>query len=554
MHDTKLPFATLVPEAIGFLPGLAVIDQIDHGFSRVTLRTQPTTALAPCVDCGTPSRRVHGRYWRGLGDLACLGRPTLLLVRVRRFRCLDPACPRRTFAEPLPGIARPRARQTDRLRAAHHAIGLALGGDPGARHAAAMGVPISRTTLLDRVRAGHPGEAPPVRVLGVDDWAWRKGQRYGTILVDLERRRPVDLLPDRGADGLAAWLEAHPGVAVVVRDRAGAYAEGAARGAPEAIQVADRWHLLRNGSDALRGVLERHHRDLHEAARASVPPPEPAPLPQEVAAKADEPSPKTATEMRGRAAQERRDARFAEAARLREGGMPLAGIARALGVERQTVRRWLRAGHAPTWRHADRGRSILDPHRAHLEERWAAGCRNAAALWRELRARGFGGQARAVRTWATGRRRRDPPTVPGGVAPRPAPAKAMDPPTPRRAARLLTVEPDTLAEADRRLVEALLARSPAVAAAADLARRFSAMVKGRAAEALDPWLRDAEAGALANLAAGIRRDEDAVRAALTEAWSGGQVEGQVNRLKAIKRAMFGRAGFDLLRCRVLGRA
>jgi zinc-finger of transposase IS204/IS1001/IS1096/IS1165 len=154
--------------SIGFPSPLQILDQIDHGARRVTLRAQTTAASAPCPACAIPSRRVHGAYWRSLGDVACFGRPTLLLVRVRRFRCTAPACPRRTFAEPLSGVAQARARQTDRLRAVHRSIGLALGGNPGARLAAAMGVPVSRTTLLTRVRIGDAVPVPPVRVLGVD--------------------------------------------------------------------------------------------------------------------------------------------------------------------------------------------------------------------------------------------------------------------------------------------------------------------------------------------------------------------------------------------------
>jgi transposase len=545
-------------QSIGFLPNLQILEQIDHGFRRITLRVRPMTTAASCPACATPSHRVHGAYWRSLSDVACFGHPTLLLVRVRRFRCAVPACPRRTFTEPLPGIAGARARQTDRLRAVPRSIGLTLGGNPGARHAAAMGVPISRTTLLRRVRTGTTAPVAPVPVLGVDDWAWRKGHRYGTILCDLERRRVVDLLPDRSADTLAAWLAAHPGVSVVVRDRAGAYADGAARGAPDATQTADRWHLLRNSGEALGGVLEQHHRDLREAARTAALPLEP-PTPKDTKvlepAASPEPEPRLrASERRSRAAQARRDARFAEAVRLREQGLSLRAVARTLGVERKTVRRWLRAGHAPTWRHADGGTSILDPHRAWLEEHWQAGCRNTAALWRELKGRGFPGQYSTVRAWGTRRRRQDPAAEPAGTSRTSRPVKAPEPPTPRRAARLLTGELAKLNDEDRRFVTALRERSAIIATAADLIGRFTTMVKDKTPAALDGWLREAEAGALATFAAGLRRDQDAVRAALSEPWSNGQVEGQVNRLKVVKREMYGRAGFDLLRARVLGHA
>jgi transposase len=232
--------------------------------------------------------------------------------------------------------------------------------------------------------------------------------------------------------------------------------------------------------------------------------------------------------------------------------MALKAIARTTGIERKTVRRWLRAGHAPTWRHADRGTSILDPYRAWLDDRWQGGCHNAAALWRGLKERGFAGRYSVVRDWAMHRRREDPiPGEPTGAVRKSAAAKDAEPPTPRRAVRLLTADPDTLGEADRRFVAALLDRSSVVTAAVGLVRRFTAMVKERMADAFDGWLREAEDSALATFAAGLRRDEDAVRAALTEAWSNGQVEGHVNRLKVIKREMYGRAGFDLLRGRVL---
>lgn len=344
------------------------------------------------------------------------------------------------------------------------------------------------------------------------------------------------------------------GPSVVVRDRAGAYADGAARGAPHAKQTADRWHLLRNGSEALRAVLEHHHRDLRQAARTAAPPAREDSMVLEPAA-VPEPEPRLRTsERRSQAAQARRDARFAEAARLREQGLSIRAVALTLGVERKTVRRWLRAGHAPTWRHADRGSSILDPHRAWLEERWQAGCRNTAALWRELEGRGFPGQYSTVRAWGTRRRRQDPAVEPAGASRTSRLVKVLEPPTPRRAARLLASELAKLSKEERRFVTALRERSAIIATAADLIGRFTSMVKDKTPAALDSWLHEAEASALATFAAGLRRDEDAVRAALSEPWSNGQVEGQVNRLKVVKREMYGRAGFDLLRARVLGHA
>src|SRR3954467_4756623 len=418
------------------------------------------------------------------------------------------------------------------------------------------GMPVGATTLLRRIREADFDPPLPPRVLGVDDWAWRKGQSYGTILCDLERGRRVDLLPDRTAETLAAWLKDHPSVEIVVRDRAGAYAQGARQGAPQAIQVADRWHLLRNGSDALRSVLDHHHRHLDEAAQidAAVTV-EPAVNDNtldatstlDAASAQDTGLPVTKAEQRSLDAQQRRDARFEEAVGLREQGMTIRGIARTLGVGRKTVRRWLRAGHAPTWRHADRGRSILDPFRDYLETRWAAGCRNGTGLWREIHERGFTGQSGIVRQWAARQRRQDL------AADRAAPAKPpkAHPPTPRKAARLLMSEPDKLSGDDRRFVTTLLELSPPIARAVELSKAFSTMVKEGLADQLDAWIRAAETGGFKGFAGSLRQDRDAVHAALTLPWSTGPVEGQINRLKVIKRTMYGRADFDLLRHRVL---
>jgi transposase len=236
--------------------------------------------------------------------------------------------------------------------------------------------------------------------------------------------------------------------------------------------------------------------------------------------------------------------------RLREQGLTIRGVARALGVGRKTVRRWLRAGHAPTWQHADRGRSLLNPFRDYLEARWTAGCHNGTGLWREIRERGFTGQSGVVRPWAARRRRQDPAT---DRAPPARPPKAQ-PLTPRKAARLLMSDPDKLNADDRRFVTALLELSPPVARAVDLAKAFSTMIKKGLADQLDAWIKAAEEGGFKGFAGSLRHDLDAVHAALTLPWSTGPVEGQINRLKVIKRTMYGRAGFDLLRRKVLAAA
>jgi transposase len=553
LHNTDDRTLLITLHALGLFDNLTLIDQIDHASPRLTLRVRSTRASAPCPECGTQSRRIQGHYWRCLGDLPCFGHPVFLLVRVRRFRCTNDDCPRRTFGEALPDVARPYARHTDRLRSIHHAVALALGGNPGARLASRTGMPVGATTLLRRLRETAPEPALEPRVLGVDDWAWRKGSHYGTILCDLKRGRRIDLLPDRKAETLAAWLKDHPSVEIIVRDRAGAYADGARQGAPQAIQVADRWHLLRNGGDALRDVLDHHHRHLEEAAQivAAV---LVEPAANDNAADASrhhavEP-PVTKAQQRSRDAQQRRDARFVEIVQLREQGMTIRGIAQALGLGRKTVRRWLRAGRAPTWQHADRGRSILDPFREYLEARWAAGYHNGAGLWRDIRERGFPGQSATVRQWAARRRREDPPAdLPPLVKPPKVPA-----PTARQAARLLMREPDKLDQAESRFVTTLLDLSPPIARAVDLSKTFSAMVKKGLADQLDDWIKAAEKGGFKGFAGSLRQDREAVHAALTMPWSTGPVEGQINRLKVIKRTMYGRASFELLRRRVLAAA
>jgi transposase len=283
----------------------------------------------------------------------------VLHVLARRFRCRDPACPRRTFAERLSDVAAVAARRTDRLGTLQRHLGLAMGGEAAARLTCRLAMSTSPDTLLRMIGAADldiPARPSP-RVLGVDDWAWRRGHRYGTILVDLERDAVVDLLPDRQAETLAAWLRRHPGVEIVARDRAGAYADGIRQGAPEAIQVADRWHLLCNLSAAVQEITDRHASAARAAARRVS-----ETLPTRAAALPPTPLCKSNAAVRAsQAALARRQGHYEEVARLRAEGVSLRRIAAKLGIERKTVRRWLRLGHAPRWQKPPRG-SILAPY------------------------------------------------------------------------------------------------------------------------------------------------------------------------------------------------
>ena len=432
-------------------------------------------------------------------------------------------------------MALPRVQRTVRLADAQRRIALSANGEGGARLASALAMPVSGDTMLRLIRAAPLPEAPPPRVVGIDDWAWRRGQRYGTLVVDLERNRPLDLLPDRDAQTVAVWLKRHPGIGIVARDRAGAYADGIRGGAPDAVQVADRWHLLRNLGDALARALDRHGRDLRAAAKAI--------QDADVAPAAPTALPAAAAEPRAPDRHALRRTRFSEALALHAQGWPARRIARAVGVNRQTVQGWVRSGELPTWQQQRRGSSV-DRHAEYLDRRWDEGCRNAAQLWREMQERGFRGRLRTVQRWFRGRRDTDPAASGVGRATWPVPSK-------QRASWLLVAEPERLDANEQRFVETLLAGSPELENLSDLARRFRTMVRGQRADELDRWLATAAGSALAGFADGIRRDLDAVRAALMLPWSTGPVEGQISRLKTIKRQMYGRAGFELLRHRVL---
>ena len=538
------------------------LDEVVFRAPELVVTARARRRVVACPVCGHASRRVHSRYCRTLADLPWHGLRVRLDVRVRRFLCSVPGCPRRIFTERLPKTAEPYARRTLRAASALEVIALALGGRAGARLAGTLGLPVGVSALLaplKRVGTMVPGPtAPGPRVLGVDDWAWRKGQRYGTILVDLERHAVTDLLPDREAGTLAAWLRRHPGVEFISRDRAGAYAEGAACGAPEAIQIADRFHLLRNLTDAVQHVVVRHHAALRVVGLS--PPERSSPR---VLAKRGGPVSRPAStprvaELRKAARHHDRRSRYDQVLELHRRGQTMMAIHRQMGLSRATIMRWLRAGQYPEQNPRTPRSTSLTPHAEHLRQRWDEGCHNATRLWRELRAEhGFHGGVTTVRDWVGAHLRgrgEAPPAVDDAnhaTPALPAPVARVARPSAHRASWLLTAPVASLTPPEVRYVHAVARASAPLAAVHALAAEFRRMLLEHDVNAFSAWLTDADQSDLRGFAASIRRDRDAVLAAIVFPWSNGQVEGHVNRLKLVKRTMYGRASFPLLRRRVV---
>lgn len=494
-----------------------------------------------CPGCGTFSGRVHSRYLRKLSDLPWEGLPVRVQLRARRFFCVRPECSRTIFTERLPSTVVRYGRRTCRLSRAYSVLAMALGGEAGARLAIELGIKTSGDSLLRQLRRNARSlSITSPRVLGIDDWAWRKGHRYGTILCDLERGAVVDLLPDRDSESVQNWLRAHPGAEVISRDRASSYAEAARKAAPKAVQVADRWHLLRNLSEAMLQVLQPKHGLLTQAAKACAEPTiDPVNCPSSV--KEVDATDSRGAKMRA-ATRGRRLTRYQAVMDLVRKGVSQSEISRTLGVDRRTIRRWSRGGEFPERKTRQR-KHCVDRYATYLDQRWKEGCHNATELWREIREQGFVRSARLVRQWT---RVRYGPRTQSDQQPMKMPVPVLRA-SPRSTAWWLLAQP---AEA-RAYLEQLCQRSPEIALCAAAAREFMRMVRERDSSAWPRWLEFAKTTLLSRFATHLVRDQDAVFAALMLPWSNGQVEGQVHRLKLIKRSMYGRANFDLLRLRVL---
>ena len=424
------------------------------------------------------------------------------------------------------------------------------GAEAGARIGRHCGIQTSGDTLLRILRQTPEATYPQPRVVGVDDWAFKRRLRYGTILVDLERHRPIELLPDRQPETLTQWLKQHPGIEVITRDRSQDYARAATTGAPQAIQVADRWHLMKNLGDALQQVLSKYAIRLRRwTANAQ----KPSPIQT-----SDVPRRLTTQREQQQSASRRaaRLERYEQVHQLHQKGWQQVAIAQHMGISTRTVQRFLAAESFPE-RRPRHFASQLDPYKVYLLQRWNQGCHNATRLAREIRLQGYPGGVTQVQEYVARLRRAQAAQCRPSTAPLPDNLETS-PLTPRRVAYLLLRPPDEEDDAHREFLQQFFTLFPELRLLVEQFRGFAAMVREKEREKRDVGLDErmqqvlqGDCAPLKQFVRGIQSDEAAVRAALSMTWSNGQSEGQINRLKLIKRQMYGRARFDLLRLRVL---
>jgi len=424
-----------------------------------------------------------------LRDLPWQGKPVELHVEVKRFRCRNEDCVRQTFVEQVPAVTSKRGQQTLRFSETVRMVGYALGGEAGCRLAKRIGICTSADTVLRRTKQPTAAADSEPRFIGVDDWAWRKGHRYGSLLVDLEAHRPIELLPDRSGDSLAAWLKQHPSVQLISRDRAEAYADGARKGAPDAVQVADRFHLLCNLTSAVERVLERKRAALSKATEPEEPEP-PDPVPAEVPV-----ATMTRAEKQCQERRQRRLERYNQVLELHRQGMSQKAISRTLQMERKTIRRFIRSGKFPERATPRRRPPRVNQFHGYLEKRWKEGCHNATKLWREIQAQGYaGGRSMVGKLVSTFR-------TPGAAYSRkcnqqPAEKNKRRPISPRQAAILLARRSEKLTEAEPQLLTRIRSRCPEAAILGTLVEGFSTVLRNTDTDALQPWIENATATGL----------------------------------------------------------
>jgi transposase len=519
------------------LPEGMLVEQIQITESGLVIDVVAAHPMSCCPLCAEMSDSIKSHYRRVLRDAPCAGRQVQLVLTARKFYCRNPYCPQKVFTERLPTLVKPWARVTIRYCQQITSIGLATCGKGGVRLAARLGIQTTRQTILRRIMALPDSSPGVILFLGIDDFSFRRGCRFGTLLVNLESHRVVDLLPDREAETSAAWMRQQLDLMAVSRDRGGAYASAAEQGAPQAIQCADRFHLLKNLREALEGLLARHLATQCKRETQAIRDWQ-APVWQPKRATRSSPALLHLQQSR----REERLAHYEQVIALRELGLSQAAIARQVGMGASTVQSWLATGTFPERKPREQ-ESRLDRYLPHLFQRWEDGNHNMACLFRELVEQGYKGSYESVRDNLVR-------LLPEGrKIPQDSPLKAPPLAPSRQASFLFLRQPEKLRTEEQEMLAKLRELHSEVDLAYDLIQQFAQMSRTRTGEHLDAWLdqvANSKLPELQSFATGIERDKDAVKNGLTWWINNGMVEGHMTKLKLIKRQGYGKAGFPLL--------
>ncbi len=521
------------------LPSTLSIDAVEQNHDLLVVSLSAISSVVPCPRCGTPGSRIHSRYRRTVADVACGGQRVVLKLTVRKWVCGSPSCSQRIFAERFVELVQRYARMTDRLIQTLQSVGTTTNGADGARLSSKLAMPTTGKTIIRRVLELPLPKDPSIRVAGIDEWAWKKGARYGTILVDLQRRRVAALLPERSVETSTAWFVAHPQVDIVSRDRGKTFREAASAGAPQAKHVVDRFHLQKNFAEALEKFFRHHKHSLKAVAR-------------QLAGKAH-PAPKSAAE---RQIEQEREQRHQQRVRrhqqiwtLFRAGYHKEDIASMVGIGSRSVYRALEHEHPPARETRRRTGHVAGPYLSYLSDRWNQGCHTAAQLYEEVVAQGYPGSLRTIdRIVRQFRLQRTQPVSRQTITQRNVPST--------KSAALMMVRPAQHRTKEQlAFIDQIVSRDPTIATAFTLTQEFGQLLRQRqGVQRLEQWkaaVRVSGITELVRFVEGLADDEGAVANACTESYSNGMVEGFNTKVKLIKRNSYGQAGFPLLQRRVL---
>lgn len=512
----------VIPQEQGFVVEKAVWED-----NQLCLFVKNTLREKACPGCGQPSKSVHSYYSRRVKDLPLVDKGLVVELRARRFRCGNVGCSKKTFSEPFGDFLAPYARITQRLNRVLEQVGLMVGANPGARLLECFKLEVSSDRLLAVVHAMAVKPVGCPRVIGVDEFALKRGIHYGSVIVDLRSGQPVDLLPSRDTTQVSEWLGKHPQIETVARDRSKEFALAISTAIPHAQQVLDRWHLLKN----LRETLERELGQIHQQ------------LKQKLANNGKIPRSRKDKTQQEASLFKRREL-FARIRKHHQEGTSISKIARTLKVARGTVHLAIRADGLPEARKNRKRKTSLDGYQPYLKQRFSEGCRVAQQLWIELKEQGYSGSYAPVRRWVYLQKH---------VA-----SQSVDPTalqtTPKQLTYLLLQEEQTLKEDQKKSLNDLCYSLPVLDQLRELTLLFKEALLHKLPGQMDQWLEKVKAAPFTFLRAfadGLVTEWDALKAACTLPWSNGPTEGLVNRIKLVKRQMYGRGSFDLLRKRVL---